>query len=348
RSCRRITTRPLLSAPDTANTLFAKSIPIVVISIPDPPRFVRMLLSTSLAHPEAVYKRAGSIPSVERGGQEGEREHHERHRRDDLPRAGRGAAAPRYDRFAVRGVEQYQHHERIDRDDKFGPPFFQSREITDADDRQQQYRVAEKQSALRIEQHVPENSHLRIGQADEADRLLRELTILGGLELERLVAEEEWIAKRAPVVGEHDCDCYRGAGGKRRQMPPVAQFEQRVDSDRGGDQEDRVIVEHRPSRQEAGGQRARRGRASIERREQVERAEDAYRGDRLAGEFGRVRKRDRRKAENQRHSRRAAVQRAEESREAKHDDAHRGDEQAGREHGRQVSYERPVERLVRR
>src|SRR5208337_1318564 len=73
RSCRRITTRPLLSAPDTANTLFAKSIPIVVISIPDPPRFVRMLLSTSLAHPEAVYKRAGSIPSVtaKRGASEG-------------------------------------------------------------------------------------------------------------------------------------------------------------------------------------------------------------------------------------------------------------------------------------
>jgi hypothetical protein len=28
------------------------------------PRFVRMLLSTSWAHCEAVYKRAGSIPSV--------------------------------------------------------------------------------------------------------------------------------------------------------------------------------------------------------------------------------------------------------------------------------------------
>src|SRR5208282_1791367 len=59
RSCRRITTRPLLSAALTANTFFAKSIPIVVTSISDPPRFVRMLLSTSWAHYEAVYKRAG-------------------------------------------------------------------------------------------------------------------------------------------------------------------------------------------------------------------------------------------------------------------------------------------------
>src|SRR5579864_5367532 len=36
-SCRRITTRPLTSAPRTANTFFAKSIPIVVTSISDPP-----------------------------------------------------------------------------------------------------------------------------------------------------------------------------------------------------------------------------------------------------------------------------------------------------------------------
>jgi hypothetical protein len=41
------------------NTFFAKSIPIVVTSISDPPRFVRMSLSTSWAHCEAVYKRAG-------------------------------------------------------------------------------------------------------------------------------------------------------------------------------------------------------------------------------------------------------------------------------------------------
>ncbi|SRR5713101_108410 len=49
----------VLSAPHTANTFFAKSIPIVVTSISDPPRFVRMSLSTSWAHCEAVYKRAG-------------------------------------------------------------------------------------------------------------------------------------------------------------------------------------------------------------------------------------------------------------------------------------------------
>jgi hypothetical protein len=128
---------------------------------------------------------------------------------------------------------------------------FQFREIADADDRQQQDRVAEKQSALRIEQHVPENAHLRIRQADESDCLLGELAILGRRKLERLVAEEEWTSEGAPVVGEHDCDGDRGAGGKSRQIFEVAQFEQRVDADRGGDEEDRVVVEDRPSCEEA-------------------------------------------------------------------------------------------------
>src|SRR6266436_1765683 len=58
RSCRRITTRPRLSAPLTANTLFAKSIPIVVTSISDPPRFSDVA-HTSLAHCEAVYSGRG-------------------------------------------------------------------------------------------------------------------------------------------------------------------------------------------------------------------------------------------------------------------------------------------------
>src|ERR1035437_3050276 len=282
------------------------------------------------------------------GGKKSERQNHEGNRGDNLPRTGRGAASPRYDRFAVRSVEQEQHDERIDCDDEFGAPSLQPREITHADDRQQQYRVAEKQSALRIEQHVPENADLRIGQTDESDRLLGKLTIFGGRKFERLVAEEERISEGAPVVSEHDCDGDRGAGGKRRQTLPIGQFEQGVDSNRRGDQEDRVIVKHGPSRQKAGRKRARRGWENLERRQQIERGENAYRGDGFAGEFRRVRKRDRRKAKNQRDAGRTALRRADKSREAKHDDAQRRDQQAGREHGGQVSDKGPVKRLVRR
>src|SRR5208282_869126 len=132
---------------------------------------------------------------------------------------------PRDDRFAIRGVEQEQHDERINRDDEFGAPSLEPGEITHADDRQQQHGVAEEQSALRIEQDVPENSGLRIGEADKSDRLLRELMILGGRELERLVTEEERMSEGAPVESEHDRDGDRSAGGERRQVRPSGQFE---------------------------------------------------------------------------------------------------------------------------
>src|ERR1700692_3230142 len=60
RSCRRITTRPRLSAPLTANTLFAKSIPIVVTSIE--PLAFRMLL----AHPWPIARPfiAGGVHTI--------------------------------------------------------------------------------------------------------------------------------------------------------------------------------------------------------------------------------------------------------------------------------------------
>src|SRR6202051_1349085 len=60
RSCRRIPTRPRLSAPLTANTLFAKSIPIVVTSIE--PLAFRMLLT----HPWPIARPfiAGGVHTI--------------------------------------------------------------------------------------------------------------------------------------------------------------------------------------------------------------------------------------------------------------------------------------------
>ena len=84
----------------------------------------------------------------------------------------------------------------------------------------------------------------------------------------------------------------------------------------------------------------------VERRQQIKRGEDAKSRDRFAGEFGRVRKRDRRDPENQRDSRGAPLRRAEKSREAKHHDAQRRGQQSGREDRGQVSCERPVQILV--
>jgi hypothetical protein len=66
-SCRRITTRPLLFAAHTANTFFAKSIPIVVTSIADPCIFTSSLQDGS----EPGRGRPKDPWSQEAGGERG-------------------------------------------------------------------------------------------------------------------------------------------------------------------------------------------------------------------------------------------------------------------------------------